>query len=153
MAETHARAGQTWTATRDHAAGTSTAWAGWITFGAVMMVLLGFFNVIYGLVALFEDAYYTVTPQGLLLFDLTTWGWIHLLVGGVAVVAGVALLSGAAWARAVTVVLATFNAVAHLAFLPAFPIWSVLAIALAVVVVWAVVVHGGDYAERASTVT
>ncbi|MFC4001223.1 hypothetical protein ACFS2C_07300 [Prauserella oleivorans] len=148
MAETHAQSSGAWTTARGRPTSAATPWAGWITFGAVMMALLGFFNVIFGLIALFEDTYYAITPQGLLLFDLTTWGWIHLLVGAAAVLAGFALMSGATWARAAAVILASFNAVAHLAFLPAYPIWSVIAIALDVLVIWAVVVHGGEYADR-----
>jgi hypothetical protein len=126
----------------------STAWAGWVLFGAVMMVLVGTFNVVYGLVALFEDTYYTVGPQGLLVFDLTGWGWIHLIAGLAAVVAGMALFSGALWARIVVVLLASLNVITQLAFMSAYPAWSLIAIALDLIVIWAVIVHG-DEAKRA----
>jgi hypothetical protein len=134
--------------TRDRTRGRSTAWVGWIWFAAVMMVLVGTFNVIYGLVALFEDRYYVVGPQGLLVFDLTQWGWIHLIVGAAAVVAGMALFSGALWARIIAVLLASVNAIAQLAFMPAYPAWSLIAIALDVVVIWAVIVHGDEAATE-----
>lgn len=127
----------------------STAWAGWLVFGAVMMVLVGTFNVIYGLVALVEDTYYTVGPQGLLVFDLTGWGWIHLIAGMVAVVAGMSLFSGAMWARVVVVVLASLNAITQLAFMTAYPAWSLIAIALDIIVIWAVIVHGDEARTRA----
>ncbi|MDQ0380964.1 DUF7144 family membrane protein [Amycolatopsis thermophila] len=121
-----------------------TAWLGWIWFAAAMMVLLGMFNIIEGLVALFHGDFYAVGPQGLLVFDLTSWGWIHLIIGALAVAAGFGLFTGAAWARVTAVVLATINAVAQLAFLSAYPVWGALVIALDVVVIWAVVVHGGE---------
>jgi len=119
----------------------------WLTFASLMMVLVGLFNVIYGLVALFRDNYYVSVPGGYLLFDLTAWGWVHLIVGALAVAAGVALLSGALWARVVAVVLAGINALAQLAFLAAYPAWSLIAIALDVLVIWAVLVHGRESRE------
>ena len=119
-------------------------WLGWIWFAGAMMILLGLFNVIEGLVALFNDKYYVVGPQGLLVFDLTSWGWIHLIIGALAVAAGCALFTGALWARIATVVLATVNAIAQLAFLSAYPVWGTIVIALDVVVIWAVVVHGKE---------
>lgn len=124
--------------------GRRSAWLGWIWFGGAMMILLGAFNVIEGLVALFNDEYYVVGPEGLLVFDLTGWGWIHLSIGALAIAAGVGLFSGAAWARFAAVVLATINAIAQLAFLSAFPVWATVVIALDVIVIWAVIVHGDE---------
>ncbi|MBB3664892.1 MULTISPECIES: DUF7144 family membrane protein [Prauserella salsuginis group] len=122
--------------------------AGWVAFASIMLVLVGLFNVLFGLVALFEQDYYLVGSAGLLVFDLTGWGWIHLIIGGAAVLAGVALTTGATWARAVAAGLAGLNALAQVAFLPAFPAWSLVAIALDVLVIWAVVVHAGKPATR-----
>ncbi|MFD4193555.1 MULTISPECIES: DUF7144 family membrane protein [Amycolatopsis] len=121
-----------------------SAWLGWVWFGGAMMVLLGIFNVIEGLVALFNDEYYLVGAAGTLVFDLTGWGWVHLIIGVLAVAAGIGLFTGAAWARVTAVVLATVNAVAQLTFLSAYPVWATLVIALDVVVIWAVVVHGSE---------
>lgn len=122
----------------------SSAWTGWIMFGAVMTVMVGMFNVIYGLVALFEDKYYTVGPQGLLVFDLTVWGWIHLIVGAAAVISGIALPGGALWARISVVGLVSLNAITQLVFMSAYPAWSIIAIILDVIVIWAVIVHGTE---------
>ncbi|WAL68349.1 hypothetical protein ORV05_11455 [Amycolatopsis cynarae] len=127
---------------------TQTAWVGWIWFGGAMMILLGLFNVIEGVVALFNPRYYVIGPQGLLVFNLTGWGWVHLIIGILAVIAGLALFTGAMWARVTTVVLATINAIAQLAFLSAYPLWSTIVIALDVVVIWAVVVHGQEAREE-----
>ncbi|PPK71358.1 hypothetical protein V5P93_003223 [Actinokineospora auranticolor] len=124
-----------------------SAWIGWIWFGAVMLVLLGLFTVIFGLVALFQENYYVVGPEGLLVFDLTGWGWIHLILGALATAAGFALFSGAAWARVTAVVLAALNAISQFAFLPAYPVWSLIAIALDVLVMWAIVVHGRELGD------
>lgn len=121
-----------------------TGWVGWVYFAATMLIMLGSFNAIEGLVAIFNDQYYVPTRQGLLVFDLTTWGWIHLFVGGLAVIAGVGLFTGAMWARVFGVILAGVNAIAQLAFLSAYPVWAVIVIALDVLVIWALIVHGAE---------
>ncbi|MGM1061425.1 DUF7144 family membrane protein [Saccharothrix sp. Mg75] len=129
------------------AVGTGAAWAGWIAFAAVMTVLVGVFNTIFGLVALFAVEQYAVGPHGLLVFSLTTWGWVHLVVGVASVVAGVSLTGGAVWARGVVVLLVSVNAVAQVVFMPAHPLWSLVAVTLDVVVIWALVVHGNAAAK------
>ncbi|MEV6237734.1 hypothetical protein [Lentzea sp. NPDC051838] len=121
-----------------------TGWLGWIWFAGIMMIVMGSFNAIEGLVALFRGEYYVVTETQVLVFDITTWGWITLLIGILVALAGGALLSGAAWARVVAVVLAVVNAVAQLAFVSVHPLWSTIVIALCVTVIWAVVVHGPE---------
>lgn len=127
-----------------------TSWLGWIWFAGIMMIVMGAFNAIEGLVALFRGEYYVVTDGQVIVFDLTTWGWITLLLGVLVAVAGGALLSGAAWARVVAVVLAVLNAVAQLVFVSVHPLWSTIVIALCVVVIWAVVVHGNEAALESS---
>ncbi|SES43789.1 DUF7144 family membrane protein [Lentzea albida] len=121
-----------------------TGWLGWIWFAGIMMIVMGSFNAIEGLVALFNSEYYVVTEQNVLVFDLGSWGWITLLIGVLVALAGGALLTGAAWARVVAVVLAVVNAVAQLAFVSVHPLWSTIVIALCVTVIWAVVVHGPE---------
>ncbi|MEU3270587.1 hypothetical protein ABZ639_07055 [Saccharomonospora sp. NPDC006951] len=123
---------------------TRTAWVNWIWFAGAMMILLGLFNVIQGLVALFNDEYYVVGPSGLLVFDITGWGWVQLGLGAAAVAAGVCLFTGAMWARVAAVLLAAVNAVAQMAFLAANPVWCTIVIALDVLVIWAIVVHGKE---------
>ncbi|MEU6152175.1 hypothetical protein ABZ816_19480 [Actinosynnema sp. NPDC047251] len=124
------------------------AWTGWIAFAGVMMVIIGVFTVIEGLVALFNDQYYVTTDDTVLVFDLTGWGWTHLILGVLIGLTGPALWTGAAWARIATVLFASVNAVAQLAFVGVQPVWSTIVIALNVVVIWAVVVHGRSL-ERA----
>nr|BFE50641.1 hypothetical protein GCM10017745_40680 [Saccharothrix mutabilis subsp. capreolus] len=122
----------------------ASAWTGWIGFAAIMMIVIGSFNVIEGVVALFDDEYYVVGPDNVLVLDLTGWGWAHLVIGVLIALAGAALLTGAAWARVVAVVFAALNAVVQLGFVSVQPVWSTIVIALCVVVVWAVVVHGDE---------
>ena len=127
---------------------TRSLWVGWVYFGGSMMVLLGTFNIIEGVVALFNDEYYVTTQQGLLLFDITGWGWIQLIIGIITAVVGVAVFTGAGWARACGAILCGFNAVAQLAFLSAYPLWGILVITLDVLVIWALIVHGDEARGR-----
>lgn len=123
---------------------TEARWSGRLAFGGVMMIVVGLFNVILGLVALFDSAYYVLGPRGLLVLDLAGWGWLHLILGALIAVTGCALFTGVAWARVVTVLLAGFNALASLAFLSAYPLWSTIVIVLDVLVIWAVLTSGDE---------
>src|SRR5215218_2771129 len=84
-----------------------TAWVGWVAFAASMMILLGIFQVVQGFVAIFDDGYYRVSSSGLVIdVDFTAWGWTHLLLGILIVVAGMGVLSGNVVARTLAVILA-----------------------------------------------
>ena len=121
----------------------SGAWVGWIAFAGTMMIMLGGFHIIQGLVALFNDEYFLVGRSGLVVsLDFTTWGWIHLIAGVVVVVAGVCVFAGQVWARTVGVVVAVLSALLNLGFLAAYPAWALILIALDVVVIMALTVHG-----------
>jgi uncharacterized membrane protein len=122
-----------------------TAWTGWVVFAAFMMIMVGCFQAIEGLVALFDDGWYRVTENGLLVdVDYTAWGWTHLLLGALLVIAGVGVLAGNTVARAVAIVLAGLSALVNLAFIEAYPIWAVIVITVDVLVVYALVVHGRE---------
>ena len=121
------------------------AWVGWIAFAGMMLIMLGSFHLIQGIVAIFEDEYFLVTSSGLLVsVDYTTWGWVHLIGGVVVLLAGVGVLSGKMWARTVGVIVALVSAIVNLAFLAAYPIWSILMITLCVVVIMALTIHGSE---------
>jgi hypothetical protein len=123
----------------------TTSWAvGFILFAAIMMIMTGFFQVLAGLVAIFENEFYVATRNYLFQFDATSWGWIHLLLGLVVAFAGWSLLSGRTWARALAITLAVLSAVANFLFIPYYPFWSLLIIALDVFVIWAIAAHGGE---------
>jgi hypothetical protein len=125
-----------------------TAWIGWVMFAGTMAIIVGVFTVIQGLVALFNDQYFVVGQDELLLLDFTTWGWIHLVVGAILVLIGIGILRGAPWALVAGVVLAGINAILQLGFLAAYPVWAILIIALDVVVIYALIVHGQEMASR-----
>jgi hypothetical protein len=122
-----------------------TAWIGWVVFAGVLMIMVGCFNAIAGIVALFEHSYYLVSPSGLLVHvDYTAWGWTLLIYGIIMVLAGFGVMAGQTWARIVAVILLVINALVNLAFLAAYPIWSTIVIALDVVIIYALIVHGRE---------
>jgi hypothetical protein len=126
---------------------TTSGWAvGLILFAAVMMLMIGVFQALAGLVAIFENEFYVATRNYLFKFDVTTWGWIHLIVGIIVALAGWGLLSGRTWARAVAIALAVLSAIANFLFIPYYPFWSLLIIALDVFVIWAIAAHGREVA-------
>jgi len=116
---------------------------GFIVFAAVMMMMAGVFQALAGLVAIFENTFYAATRNYLFEFDVSAWGWIHLILGVIVALAGFSLLSGATWARVVGITLAVLSAIANFAFIPYYPFWSLLIIALDVFVIWSLAVHGG----------
>ncbi len=122
-----------------------SAWVGWTAFAGVLMVMIGTFHVFQGLVALFKDEYFLVGNEGLLVsIDFTGWGWTHIVAGLIVALAGFGVFAGKIWARTVGVILAGLSAVVNMAFLSAYPIWSILMIALDVVVIMALTVHGSE---------
>ncbi|HJQ47596.1 MAG TPA: hypothetical protein VJ870_14955 [Amycolatopsis sp.] len=125
--------------------GTVTGWAGWVVFAAIMMIVLGAFQVIQGLVAIFHHSYYLVTANNLVVnVNYTAWGWVHFILGLVAVGAGFGLLTGNMVARVLGIVVAVVSAILNLAFVAAYPVWSVVIIAVDVVVIYAIAVHGRE---------
>ena len=123
----------------------SSAWAGWVVFAGVLMVLVGAYQAIVGLVALFDDGYYVVRPEGLVVnVDYTVWGWVHLLLGLLAFFAGFGVLSGQTWARAVGIIIAGVAAVVNFAFIAAFPVWATILITMDILVIYALAAHGRE---------
>lgn len=122
-----------------------SGWVGWIAYAGIMMVLLGSFHAIQGLVALFQEEFYLVGKNGLTVHvDFTTWGWVHLIGGLIVAAAGVGVFTGKSWARVVGVLVAMLSALLNIGFLAAYPIWSTIMIAIDFLVIWALVVHGDD---------
>ena len=124
---------------------TSTGWVGWLVFAGIMMILVGAFQVIDGLIALFKDDFYVVRPNGLVVnVDYTAWGWTHLLLGVLLIAAGYAVFSGRVWGRTLGVIAALLSAIVNFAFIPAYPVWSILIITVDVLVIYALIAHGGE---------
>ena len=123
----------------------ATGWVGYVVFAGVMLIMLGGFQVIEGLVAILRDDYYLVTRSGLLLtMDFTAWGWTHLILGAIAVITGIGVLLGQTWARVTGIIIAVLSALANIASLPAYPIWATIIIALDVLAIYALAVHGRE---------
>ena len=125
-----------------------SAWAaGYAAFAGVVLVMIGFFQAVAGLVAIVDDEFYVVGQEYIFRFDVTTWGWIHLLVGVVVLISGFGIFSGNAAARTVGVIVAAVSGLAAFAWLPWYPVRAVVIIALDVAVIWALTAHGRDLAQ------
>lgn len=123
----------------------TSGWVGWVAFAAMLLIMLGTFHIIEGLVALAKDEYFLVAQSGLVLnIDYTQWGWTHLIGGAIVLAAGFGVFAGQVWARAVGVIVALVSAVVNMLFLAAYPLWSVVMIALAVIIIMALTVHGSE---------
>jgi hypothetical protein len=118
--------------------------AGWAGFAGVMLVMIGVFDVIQGLVALFDDEFYVITQEWVFEFDITAWGWIQLILGVILIASGIGIFSGNVAARTVGVIIAGVAAIANFAWLPYYPIWSIIIIAICVTIIWALTAHGRD---------
>lgn len=125
-----------------------SAWApGLVTFAGAVMIIIGVFHAIAGIAAIFEDEFFVVTQNYLFDLDVTAWGWMQLLLGVIVFFAGWGVFSGATWARATGMVLVTLSAIANFFFIPYYPVWAVLIIALNIAVIWALVVYGPEEAR------
>ena len=119
---------------------------GFISFAGIVLILAGIFHVIDGIVGLVNNDFYVKTDNWVFKFNVTSWGWIHILLGIIAILAGVGLFSGAIWARTVAVIVAAVSIIANFVWLPYYPWWALLVIVLDFFVIWAVVLHGRDVA-------
>jgi hypothetical protein len=122
----------------------TTGWVDWGIFAAIMMILGGILNGFYGLVATVNDDWVVWTNRKSVYLDLSTWGWVHMIVGGLVILAGLGVLSGNVVARTVGVVLACISVVSNFLFIPVHPLWALTVIVLDVLVIWALTVHGRE---------
>jgi hypothetical protein len=129
---------------RGTAASPDTTGVGIITAAAVILILAGVMHAMQGVVGLATNEFYVVTHRWLFQFDVTTWGWVHVLVGLIGAATGAALLSGASWARIVGVVIAAVSVIANFLWLPYYPLWAVIIIAFDLFVIWALIVSWQD---------
>ena len=113
-------------------------------FAGILMIMAGAFHAFQGFVALINDQFFVVGKEYVFEFDLTSWGWIHLLLGIVVALAGFFLFQGAIWARTVAVASACVSILANFLWMPYYPFWSLTVIAFDAFVIWAVTVHGRD---------
>jgi hypothetical protein len=127
---------------------TGRMYSGWLGFAGALIIFVAIANMIQGLVAIFQEEYFVVTEEKILVFDFTTWGWILLFLGAFELLVGLGILANQVWARVAGVVLTIVLAVSQIGFLAAFPIWSVLMISLSIVVIYALIVPPSDPSPR-----
>jgi hypothetical protein len=125
---------------------TSTAWTGWVGFAAIMLVIIGMIDVFEGLIAIIRSEYYQYTPNGVVIFDTTKWGWLTLIWGILLVLVGLALAAKSSWARWTAVVLIAVNLLEQLAWLgsSASSVWTLTIIALQIIVLYALTARWGE---------
>jgi hypothetical protein len=124
--------------------------SGWITFAAVLMVIVGTLDFFEGLIAVIRGHYYVISGNQLLVFDMRGWGWVMLVWGIVLALVGLALWGGSEWARWVAVVLIGLNILAQLGWLgaTAYPLWTLVIIGLNIIVIYALTARWEGYPER-----
>ncbi|WP_436791276.1 DUF7144 family membrane protein [Yinghuangia sp. YIM S10712] len=115
-------------------------------FAAVMLIIAGILDLLRGIMGIAGDDVFVSTPNYVFKLDLTSWGWLHLLLGFIAVLVGIGLLSAAAWARVIGVLIAGLLIIGNFLSLPYYPVWSIVLIALYAFVIWALCVVGRDHA-------
>ncbi|MCE0761516.1 hypothetical protein LWC35_01090 [Pseudonocardia kujensis] len=119
---------------------TATAWStGFAMFAGAVLIVVGICQALAGISALFRDQVYVATANYIYSFDITTWGWVHLVLGVALALTGLGVIQGQTWARVVGILLASLSIIANFMFIPHYPIWSIVIIALDVAVIWALV--------------
>ena len=110
----------------------------------LILMLAGAFGMVQGIVGIIDNRLYVATNKWLFELEPTAWGWGHVVIGIVALCAGLGLFFGKAWAKVTAIIIAAFSIIANFAWLPYYPIWALLIIAFDLFVIWAVAVHGSD---------
>ncbi|MEQ7129196.1 hypothetical protein ABN034_32345 [Actinopolymorpha sp. B11F2] len=122
--------------------------AGWIMFAGAVLVVVGVFDAIWGLAGLFKSTVFVVESSDLVVaFNFTAWGWVHIALGALLVLTGIAVLAGQPWARYIGICLAVLGLIANFLTLAAFPFWSLVMIAIDILVIYALTVHGREVAQ------
>jgi len=121
-----------------------TGWTGWISFAGVMLILAGSLGVIFGIIAAVNDKWVVFANRGAVSLDLSTWGWVHIIVGGIVLLAGFGVFTGNILARIIGVLVALVSLILNFLWLPVYPVWSVIIITIDVLVIWALTAHGRE---------
>ena len=124
----------------------AVAGSGWIGFAGIMLILVGFFNVIDGIAAIGNSNY---LANQLLFANMDAWGWFFLIWGVIQIIAGFAIMSGATWGAIVGITTAFFNIIAQLAWAQTYPVWAIAAMVVDGLIIYALVVYGGRGRESA----
>jgi hypothetical protein len=134
---------------------TNERWTGWIGFAGLLLVIIAMIDFFEGLIAIIRGSYYAITPNQIIVFDTTTWGWLTLIWAVVIGLTGFGLLSGSTWARWTAIVLIALNILTQLGFSgsAAYPLWALTAMFLNIIVLYALTVHWSDTREPAYSST
>ena len=121
-------------------------WTGWIGFGGLMMIVIGSLDFVEGLIAVIRDKYYVLAPSQIIVFDMTTWGWLTMVWGLIVAFAGYSLLARSSWARWFAIVVGSLNVLGQLTFLGSTqsPLWVLTTISLSIVVLYALIVRWNE---------
>ncbi|WP_369244006.1 hypothetical protein [Streptomyces sp. R41] len=125
-------------------AGGGTAVTGWTVFAAIMMIFGGIMSIFEGIAAIAQDDVFVTTRNFTFQWSLTGWGWLHLVLGILVTLAGLAVLKGATWARVVGITLAGLSMLANFAWLPWYPFWAITLIIVDGFVIWALSARTGS---------
>jgi len=129
----------------------TTGWVGWGYFAAIVLLIAGIFDAIYGLMAVIgPDTAYFLTSENLFMMNVAGWGWWHILIGALLIITAIALFGGATWARVIAIILAILNAIGQLFMIPAQPWLSMILIVLDILVIYALTVHGRELKRAAA---
>ncbi len=123
------------------------AWVGWIYFAGALLLAAGGIQIIAGLVGILHHSYYVVSESALVALNYTTWGWIHLLLGIVLMLAGIGIWAGSTWARVVGVGATILAMIGNVAFIDAYPLWSIIALIIDGFILHALIVQAGVEVE------
>jgi hypothetical protein len=116
-----------------------SGWAiGGITFAAALLLIIGVFEMISGISAIATNTIFVKTQDYVFNLDTTAWGWIHLILGVLLFLTGLGLMQRATWAGVVAIILAMLSAIANFFWIPYYPFWAIIEIALAIWVIWAI---------------
>ena len=118
--------------------------SGWVVFAATMAAMVGVFNMIYGIVLLFNDKWVALTTEGILVFNVGAWGWILIALGAFQLFIAYGIGMGQSWARVVGVLWASLIAIGQMAFLSVYPLWSLLIIAMSILIIYGLTIHGDE---------
>lgn len=109
---------------------------GWTVFAGALMLIVGSLDALWGLAAILNDDVVFVGGQGVIIADVTMWGWVHLILGSIVAITGLGLFAGTEWARFTAIFFVTINAVAQIVWFPAAPLWAFLIILLDVTIIY-----------------
>jgi predicted membrane metal-binding protein len=125
------------------------AMTGWISFAGLLMILIGSLDFFEGLIAVIRKEYYVFTPSQIIIFNVSTWGWVMMLWGILLACAGFGLLAGSSWARWFAIVVVSLNLIGQLGFVGSsqYPLWALTVVGLTITVLYALTARWGDPGE------